>query len=82
MAWIQLVTPESASGLLKQLYGAATRRAGKVYQIIRVQSRRPKVLRLTTQLYLEVMHSRDSCLSRAQREMLATAVSDANRCHY
>jgi len=82
MAWIETVPPERASGLLKRLYDEAVRRAGKVFQIIRVQSPRPAVLRSSTQLYLEVMHSPDSGLSRAQREMIATAVSRANDCHY
>lgn len=58
------------------------RRAGRVYNIIRIQSLRPEVLRSSTQLYLEVMHSRDSDLSRAQREMIATTVSQLNGCFY
>ncbi len=82
MAWIKTVAPEEASGLLRQLYEAAIRRAGRVFNIIRLQSPRPRVLRRSTQLYIEVMHAPDSGLSRAQREMIATAVSRANRCHY
>ncbi len=82
MAWIKTVEPEAAEGLLKRLYATAIKRAGKVYNVIRLQSPRPKVLRASTQLYLEVMHSPDSPLSRAQREMIATAVSRANSCHY
>ena len=82
MAWIRTVEPENATGLLAQLYAAAMRRAGRVYNVIRLQSRRPKVLRASTQLYIEVMHSTQSALSRAQREMLATVVSRVNGCHY
>lgn len=74
--------PERADGLLRRLYDAAIRRAGKVFNIIRIQSLRPKVLRSSTQLYIEIMHSRDSRLTRAQREMIATAVSSLNECHY
>jgi hypothetical protein len=47
-----------------------------------VQSSRPRVLKASTTLYLEIMHSGDSGLSRAQREMIATAVSGFNNCHY
>jgi alkylhydroperoxidase family enzyme len=82
VAWIQTIAPEDASGLLKRLYKAAVRRAGKVYNIVRLQSLRPRVLRSSTQLYIEVMHSRESGLSRAQREMIATTVSRLNQCHY
>ena len=82
MAWIRIIEPAEAQGLLAKLYEAARRRAGKVFNVIRVQSLRPKVLRSSTQLYLEVMHSRDSALSRAQREMIATAVSRVNGCFY
>ena len=82
MAWIETVPPERATGLLRRLYDEAVRRAGKVFQIIRVQSPRPRVLRGSTQLYVEIMQSPDSGLSRAEREMLATAVSRANDCHY
>ena len=67
---------------MARLYDAAVKRAGKVFNILRLQSQRPKVLRASTQLYMEVMFSDDNGLSRAQREMIATAVSRANRCFY
>lgn len=81
MAWIRTVAPEEASGLLRRLYEAAVRRAGKVFNVIRVQSPRPLVLQASTRLYIEIM-SGESGLTRAQREMIATAVSRANDCHY
>jgi uncharacterized peroxidase-related enzyme len=82
MPWIETVAPAQATGLLKRLYEAAVRRAGRVYNIIRLQSPRPEVLRCSTQLYLELMHSPRGALSRAQREMIATVVSSVNGCHY
>lgn len=82
MAWIRTVAPEEATGLLKRLYDTAVRRAGKVWNVIRLQSLRPETLQASTGLYLEVMHGKKSPLSRAQREMIATAVSRANGCHY
>ena len=82
MAWIATVSPASATGLLERLYDAAVQRAGKVFNVIRLQSLRPPTLRASTQLYLEIMHSPASPLSRAQREMIATVVSRANDCHY
>ena len=82
MAWIKTVRPEDAKGLLARLYDAAVRRAGKVFQIIEVQSLRPQVLRASTRLYIEIVHSSRSSLSRAQREMIATTVSQINACFY
>ncbi len=82
MSWLRTVAPEEAEGLLERLYAAAVKRAGKVYNILRLQSPRPKVLRASTQLYSEVMLSSESGLSRARREMIATVVSRANHCYY
>jgi alkylhydroperoxidase family enzyme len=39
-------------------------------------------MRNSTLLYSEIMLSGESGLSRIQREMIATAVSRANGCHY
>ncbi len=82
MAWIETIAPERATGLLKNLYEGAMRRAGRVFNIIRIQSLRPRVLRCSTQLYIELMQSADGALSRARREMIATVVSSVNGCHY
>jgi alkylhydroperoxidase family enzyme len=82
MAWIRTVEPAEAQGLLRRLYDAAVGRAGRVFNVIRIQSLRPKVLRSSTHLYQEVMHSGDNGLSRVQREMIATTVSQLNGCFY
>ncbi len=82
MSWIKTVAPDEAEGLLRRLYDAALQRAGKVFNVIRVQSPRPAVLRASTQLYAEVMHGRESGLTRAEREMIATVVSRENGCFY
>lgn len=80
--WIETVAPEQAQGLLATLYKAAIERAGKVFSILRIQSLRPETLRISTLLYREVMFGERSPLTRAQREMIATAVSRANACEY
>ena len=82
MAWIKTIAPEKASGLLGRVYESAIRRAGKVFNILRLQSLRPEVLSSSIRLYSELMHSSRSGLTRAQREMIATVVSRANDCHY
>lgn len=82
MAWIKTIPPEEASGLLRRLYDEAIQRAGKLYNVIRIQSLRPDVLRASTLLYTELMRSKAGALTRAQREMIATVVSSINGCHY
>jgi alkylhydroperoxidase family enzyme len=82
VAWIRTIPPEEASGLLKRLYDEAVARAGKVFNVVRIQSLRPEVLEAGMALYRELMRSPRSPLSRAQREMIAVAVSRANDCHY
>lgn len=82
MPWIRTVAPEQATGLLKRLYDEAVARAGKVFNVLRLQSLRPEVLQAGVELYKELMISPRSPLSRAQREMIAVAVSRANGCQY
>ena len=62
--------------------GQALQRAGKVFNVVRVQSPRPHVLQASIRLYTEVMHSPRSPLTRTQRELIATVVSQVNACHY
>lgn len=81
MAWISTVSDEVADGPLKQLYEAAHRRAGRVFNIVRVQSLNPPILKAGIGLYQAVMFG-PSELSRALRELLAVVVSKTNGCHY
>ena len=81
MAWIKTVAASEATGELKRLYDEATKRAGRVFNIIRVQSLNPQVLAASTRLYVTLMHA-SSSLTRAEREMLATVTSWANDCFY
>ena len=81
MAWIKMVEPEEASGELKEEYDRAVRRAGKVFNILKVQSLNPRVLHASMEIYLAAMYG-PSGLTRAEREMLGTVVSWANDCFY
>jgi alkylhydroperoxidase family enzyme len=81
MAWIRTLSPEEAQGELRLSYDAASKRAGRVYQIVRAMSLAPRVLDASMGVYLAIMHARGS-LSRRQREMLAVVTSSVNRCHY
>jgi uncharacterized peroxidase-related enzyme len=81
MAWIKTVADHEATGPLKALFEAASKRAGRVFNIVRVMSPNPQTLRASMGFYQATMFG-DSPLSRAQRELLATVVSKANNCHY
>ena len=81
MAWIKVIEPQEATGELKQEYDAAVQRAGKVFNILKVQSLNPAALQVSMQMYRTTMFG-PSGLSRAEREMLATVVSWANHCFY
>jgi alkylhydroperoxidase family enzyme len=76
------VTPfEEATGLTKREYEAAVRRAGRVWNIVSIQSQMPEVMRDSLRLYRTIMFG-DSPLTRAQREMIAVVTSSANDCFY
>lgn len=81
MPYVEQTPPERAQGLLRREYQAARRRAGRIWNIVSVQSRTPQALRDSMRLYTSVMHG-PSPLSRAQREMLAVVTSQTNGCHY
>jgi alkylhydroperoxidase family enzyme len=81
MAWIHQVPTDAATGPLKAIYDAAVRRAGRVYNIVRVQSLNPATLKAGLDLYIASMHGKSE-LSRRQREMLAVVVSAGNHCRY
>src|SRR5262245_14560344 len=81
MPWIKTVSVEEATGDLKSQYDAAVQRAGRVYNIIRIMSPNPAVLKASMAFYRATMFG-PSPLSRALREFIATVVSRANHCHY
>ena len=81
MAWIKTIEPRDATGELKSEYDKAVSRAGRVFNILKVQSLNPPALRASMEMYLATMHG-PSGLSRAEREMMATVVSWANHCFY
>ena len=81
MSWIKTIEPDDATDELRVEYDKAIERAGRVFNILKVQSLNPQSLRASMHLYLATMYA-PSGLSRAEREMLATVVSQANHCFY
>jgi len=81
MPWINVIPFEAATGLLKQQYDKALKRAGRIWSIVSIMSQNPPVSQASMVLYETVMHG-PSPLSRRQREMLALVVSKTNSCVY
>jgi len=81
VAFIDIVEENQADGLLAGIYDAAQKRAGRVYNILKIQSQNAAVLQAMLGLYAATMRG-ESPLTRSQREMLAVVVSRANDCHY
>ena len=81
VAHLRLIEVDEATGQLRVEYDAAIGRAGKVFNIVKAMSLRPEVLREAMELYRAIMFG-PSELERAERELLAVVVSNANDCHY
>jgi len=70
MPYIRQASDDDVSGDARRELDAARQRAGRVWNIVRVMTPNPAVLRASMQL------------SRRQRELLAVVVSKANGCVY
>lgn len=81
MPHIHVFDYDETSGIARREYDAALRRAGRIWNIVSVQSQLPEVMRDSMRIYQSIMFG-VSPLSRAQREMLAVVTSTANDCHY
>ncbi len=81
MAWIRTVPESEATGIVKEEYEAGIERTGRIYNIVKLFSIKPESLKAFINQY-EVTMFGPSKLSRAQREMIATVVSQINTCRY
>ena len=81
MAFIRIIDEDEAEDALRREYEEAQRRAGRVFNVLKIQSLNAPTLRQSIALYIAVMYGK-SPLSRAEREMLAVVVSQINECHY
>ena len=79
MAWIKMIEPDNAQGLLKDIYEAAEKRAGYVPKMTQLQSLRPETMSIGFSLYRQIMES-PSGISRRLRVLIATVVSKINGC--
>ena len=81
MPYISTVPYDESSGLLRREYDSAIARAGKVFNVVAIQSLRPRVLHASIALYQTLMQG-EGALPRWIRELLAVVVSRANSCFY
>ena len=81
MAWIRTVPESEATDIVKEEYKAGIERTGRVFNIVKLFSIKPESLKAFINQY-EVAMFGPSKLSRAQREMIATVVSQINTCRY
>lgn len=81
MPYIRTIPDDDAEGPLRAEYEAAIRRAGKVFNVVRIQGLSPRVLRASIGLYTALMIA-PGPLPRWTRELLAVVVSRTNGCHY
>ncbi|MCH7835708.1 MAG: hypothetical protein IH864_02470 [Chloroflexi bacterium] len=65
MPWIRTVPYKEATGLLKEEYDTAIERAGRIYNILSLQSLRPRAMRASIRLYAELMHAPSGRLADA-----------------
>jgi alkylhydroperoxidase family enzyme len=81
MAHVHVLGYDESTGVARREYDAAVRRAGRIWNIVSIQSQLTEVMRDSMRLYQTVMYG-ESPLSRAQREMMAVVTSQVNDCHY
>jgi alkylhydroperoxidase family enzyme len=78
---IHQLSNEEATGAAKRELDAAVKRAGRVWNIVRIMSLNGEAMSASMRFYAALMFG-EGPLTRAQREMLATVVSRINVCHY
>ena len=56
MAFIKLFDFKNSTGLLKKEYEKGLRRAGRIWNVLTIQSQTPEILRDSMRLYLSLIH--------------------------
>ena len=81
MAFIKLFKFQESTGLLKKEYEKGLRRAGRIWNILTIQSQTPEILKNSMNLYGSTMFG-NSNISRFDSELLAVVTSISNECDY
>ena len=81
MAFIKLFKFQESTVLLKKEYEKGLRRAGRIWNILTIQSQTPEILKNSMNLYGSTMFG-NSNISRFDSELLAVVTSISNECEY
>ncbi len=84
MTWVKTFTEDEATGRLAEVYGEMKQHwlsARSIPNIMKCMGLRPEALRGVWSLATHLTFGASS-LGRAREEMIATAVSALNHCHY
>ncbi len=81
MAWIRILNEREATGELQEAYEDVLRKRGKIAEIMRIHSLRPRAMKAHLNLYHQLLFE-PSHLTREELEILATVVSSLNGCQY
>lgn len=81
MAWINVIPEAQASAELTAAYDQVLAARGRVSNILSIHSVHPAAMLAHVHLYAQLMFG-TSEVTRAEREMIAVAVSAVNGCHY
>lgn len=82
MSWIKTITPEDASGKLKEIYIRVSTPNKRVDNILMAHSLRPHTLEGHMQLYKNVLHHSSNTLPKWFLETIGVYVSLLNKCAY
>ncbi|MGB4844338.1 MAG: peroxidase-related enzyme [Ferruginibacter sp.] len=82
MSWIKTITPEDASGKLKEIYIRVSTPNKRVDNILMAHSLRPHTLEGHMQLYKNVLHHSSNSLPKWFLETIGVYVSLLNKCAY
>lgn len=81
-AWIRMIDPREATGLLAELYRRVTTPHGTVDNVMKAHSLRPHTMEGHLVLYKSVLHNPDNVLPFWFLEVVASYVSMTNDCAY
>jgi len=81
MSWIREIEAGNADGELLRIYKSIEKSRGKISNIMKVHSLNSGAMRHHLALYVHLALG-DPPLSRWEREAIAVAVSEENRCNY
>ena len=82
MSWIKTISPEEATGKLKEIYERVKTPGQRVDNILQVHSLRPHTLEGHMKLYKNVLHHSSNTLPKWFFETIGVYVSILNKCSY